>query len=478
MDGLHHWLPYDLTSPDGRVVAIENGPNAHSRKITVRIEKIPPNFVGFELPQDRLIFNLKSTLAQIGLDGIKESLILDRKTLTAECHIQLNAIGSIAQKMLPLIEVGAIIGKIFAADERRRVRNPDYLSRMFGRSDRWGRPLLSLGGYHGSDDLILDKVDGRCIAYLTLLQGSVTYDASIEGFLPTLAKGLKDDIKMRDLVRLHQVWVPGAPRSVEENELLLVKTLPLHIRTVFGVVVDDLLSPGFHHTTASVLQPDTYASGDIYELYGSAKREITDIPLEFYTLEPYREFVFFSDRDQLQSCLDTPKVLFDAFKTAPGTISEKAAVFVVKGTQMLQLKPEDWTLRPSVFHELPGSSHATRQALMVERFIEQQPEYAFLKQIDDEVITSQGVLLTRYFPSPLMKRMYLSDQVQRSLKAIYFQYASQSHPGFFSHEDRAFLHDLDSFGIPVFWLDDISGQILQYVQKRDATLACLFLPLK
>ena len=43
--------------------------------------------------------------------------------------------------------------------------------------------------------------------------------------------------------------------------------------------------------------------GDIYELYGKSKREITDIPIEFYTLEPYREHVFFSDRDQLQSCL-------------------------------------------------------------------------------------------------------------------------------------------------------------------------------
>lgn len=31
-----------------------------------------------------------------------------------------------------MLKVGSWIGKLFAADERRRVRDPDYLSRMFG----------------------------------------------------------------------------------------------------------------------------------------------------------------------------------------------------------------------------------------------------------------------------------------------------------------------------------------------------------
>ncbi len=51
--------------------------------------------------------------------------------------------------MLMYLDRGTYIGKLFAADERRRVRNPDYLSRMFGRSDREGRALLSLGGMQG-----------------------------------------------------------------------------------------------------------------------------------------------------------------------------------------------------------------------------------------------------------------------------------------------------------------------------------------
>jgi predicted Rossmann-fold nucleotide-binding protein len=250
----------------------------------------------------------------------------------------------------------------------------------------------------------------------------------------------------------------------------------LHIRTVFGRVVNSLLSQGYHHTTASILQPDTTASGDIYELYGKSKRELTDIPLEFYTLEPYREHVFFSDRDQLQTCLEDSNVLFKAFSTSTAPLDYRTAIFIVKGQQLLNLKPEDWIIREPRLHEFPGAAHGTRQALMVERYIEQQPSYPFLKAIDDGYITSQGILLTRYFPSPLMKRMLLSDQVQRCLKGIYFQYPSQSHQNFFSAEDRALLHDLEKFAIPVYWVDENTRKILQYTQKPDCDSG-MFVPL-
>ncbi len=103
------------------------------------------------------------------------------------------------------------------------------------------------------------------------------YDKTIHGFLPTLGKALINKVRVRDLLRLDQEWKSGVPRNIEENELLLVKTLPLHIRTVFGHVCNELLAQGYKHTSASILQPDTSASGDIYELYGKSKRELTDI---------------------------------------------------------------------------------------------------------------------------------------------------------------------------------------------------------
>lgn len=466
----------DLVTPDAKITALERVDEKTSLA-TVLIEHIHPSFVGFEIEPQLVFFNIKSTLAQIGLNGIGVQYELDQKAKKAIVQVRLTAIGPIAREMLALLSVGAYIGKLFAADTRRRVRDPDYLTRMFGRSDRKGRPLLSLGGMQGSDNMILDKVDGRTIAYLALRKGRITYESSIFGFLPTMAKALqKNTFALRGLLHLHQDWLEGAPRNVEDDEILLLRTSPLHIRTVFARVVDELLSPGYTHTTASVLQPDTAASGDVYELYGSSKREITDIPLEFYTLEPYREHVFFSDRDQLQICLEDTKSLFTAFTTAPQPIDERTSVFVVKGHQMEILRQEDWVVRPPVFHELPGITHGTRQALLISRFIEQQPTYPYLKAIEDGEITSQGVLLTRYFPSPIMKRMLLSERVSTCLKGIYFQYPSANHGQFFSYEDRAMMNDLYKFAIPVYWVDEVTGKVLQYVQKPQRETG-MFVPL-
>lgn len=467
---------YDLATPDGSITDI-TFINEKKAEAIVFIQNISPKFVGFQIDLSSIFFNIKSTLAQLGIDGTGLSYELDLKNLCAQAKVSLDAYGPLAIEMLKLLQVGSIIGKLFAADERRRVRNPDYISRMFGRSDRFGRPLLSLGGLQGSNDLILDKIDGRCVAYLTLQNGRIIYEPSIYGFLPTLAKALVADKKMRDILRLHQTWKHLYPRNVSEDEILLVRTLPLHIRTVFGKVAEELLSAGYHHTSACILQPDTFASGDIYELYGKSKREITDIPIEFYTLEPYREYVFFSDRDQLQTYLEDNQTLFNAFETAPLPLENRAAVYIVKGHQLKDLKSEDWIVREPRLHEFPGLLHSTRQALMVERYIEQQPSYPFLKSIDNGTITSQGILLSRYFPSPLMKRMLLGDQIQRCLKGIYFLYPSFSNFNFFSAEDRALLHDLDKFGIPVYWVDKSSNQILQYAQKPDRDSG-LFVPLK
>lgn len=467
---------YDLASPDGSITNLIRLDNRNAEAI-VFIENISPKFVGFHIDKQQVFFNIKSTVAQLGLDGIGLEYEFDLKNRCAQVKVALRCIGSLASELLDYIQIGASIGRLFAADERRRVRNPDYLSRMFGRSDRQGRPLLSLGGLHGSKDLILDKIDGRTIAYLTLQNGRFVYDSSIRGFLPTLAKALNSKMRIRDFLRLHQKWEPYMPRNIEENEILLARTLPLHIRTVFGKVVDNLLSNGYQHTTASILQPDTTASGDIYELYGKSKRELTDIPLEFYTLEPYREHVFFSDRDQLKSCLEDDDSLFKAFETAPLPIEHRASVFVVKGEQMLSLTSSDWVERETRLHDFPGLGHGERQALMVERYVEQQPSYVFLKAMEDGYITSQGVLLVRYFPSPLMKRMLLSDQVKPLLKGIYFQYPSQSDQDYFSAEDRALLHDLEKFAIPVFWVDERTRTVLQYIQKPDRDSG-LFIPLK
>ena len=240
---------------------------------------------------------------------------------------------------------------------------------------------------------------------------------------------------------------------------------PLHIRTVFGRVVDSLLPEGVKHTAASILQPDTTASGNIYELYGKSSEELIQIPLEFYTLDPYREHVFFSDRDQLQVSIEDPKTLFEAFETAPTPPHHKCATFIVKGEQLLNLVPNDWIQTESTHEDFPGFFHPAEQVEKVEKYMHAQPSYPFLEAIEKGVITSQGVLLTRFFPSPIMKRMLLSEQVYECLKGVYFSKPSRSHGDFFSHEDRSTLLDLAKFGISIFWLDHKAQEILRYVPK-------------
>jgi predicted Rossmann-fold nucleotide-binding protein len=466
---------YDLVTPDGylETISLQSDKTATA---TVKIKHISPSFIGFNLSKECIFFNLKSTLAQLGLNSITKDFSFNLKEKSSDVEITLHALNDLGTQFLKLLKQGDYLGKLFAADPKRRVREAEYLMRMFGRCDEQGRPLLSLGHPNGRDDLILKKIDGRIVAFLNLRKGLVEYNASINGFLLTLALSLQHkNFPNRQLLQLHQQWIDKTPIAQDGN-ILLVKTQPLHIRTVFARVVNELLPKGYYHTSACVLQPDTTASGDIYELYGNSTEPIHEIPLEFYTLEPYREYVFFTDRDQLQATLEEPKALFKAFETAPTPINLQAATFIVKGEQLLKLQSDNWVAKETKKHDFPGLDYPERQALLVEKYIEQQPCYAFLKAIEQGLITSQGILFSRYFPTPLLKRMLLSNTIQRCLKGIYFCYPSLAHGEFFSHEDRAFLIDLAKFAIPVFWVDNTSKQILQYTLKPGKDVG-MFVPL-
>ncbi len=467
---------YDLTSPDGYIAKILSRTDKNIVAL-VKIDNIPSSFVGFSIEKEDVFFNMKSTLAQLGINcaGIKYDI--SSKLKAAEVEVEITSLDPIGKTCMQYLEEGSYIGKLFACAKTRRVRDPEYLSRMFGRSDRDGSPLLTLGGAHGSEDLKLEKIDGRTIAYLALKNGVIEYEKEIEGFLPTLGKSLSQPhLKTRSLLKLNQTFQNDKKRVLTDGRILLVKTLPLHVRTVFGKVVDDLLPNGYFHTSASILQPDTKASGDVYELYGTSTEEIKEIPLEFYTLEPYREHVFFSDRDQLQNCIEDPKYLFKAMETAPEPKNVKCATFVVKGEQLKNLQHFDWIKQESPPLEFPGLIDPIKQAIVVEKYIEQQPSYPFLEAIEKGEITSQGILLTRFFPSPLIKRMLLSKLIQRCIKSIYFENPSRSYDEFFSHEDRSLLQDLPKFGIPIFWVDKASKQVLQYIPKPEKDTG-MFVPL-
>ncbi|MEZ5315636.1 MAG: LOG family protein [Chlamydiales bacterium] len=464
---------YDLVTPDGYIEKIHYL-NENSIIAEVLIKDIAPNFLGFKIPQDQVVFNFKSVLAQLGLNGLGKNIILDQKGRKASIEVLISTRGKLAKEMVNYLNPGVYIGKLFAADERRRVRNPDYLIRLFSRSDRKGFPLLSLGETKPNQQLIMEKIDGRVIAFIPLKEGRIEYEPSIQGVLPTIGKALHHQISMRYLLRLHQKFAPYLSRTVSSHEILLASSLPLCLRTVFGRVVNTSLPEGFEHTTANILQPENEA-GDIYELFGQSSQEIDYIPLEFFTLEPHREHVCF--RDQLKECLENPKIIFEIFETAPEPKDHRTAIFLIKKHQILRLTSKEWIQRNPTLQSFPGLADQTRQAMMVERYIKQQPCYPFLKAIENGVITSQGVLFTRYFPSPLMKRMLLSFYVQSLLMRIYFQSPSRSEGEYFSQEDRAMLIDLVTFGIPIYWADKVSHQILEYVQ-RPGKSSGMFVPLK
>jgi predicted Rossmann-fold nucleotide-binding protein len=467
---------YDLITPDGVLRSIErkNG----NTFLCVDIQKISPRFVGYDLDSSRIFFNIKSTCAQLGLDARTRQVRFDPARGTAEVELEAHPIGEIGRALLKLLSPGAHLGKLFAADPRRVVRQPEYLTRMLGRQDRWGRPLLSLGSEPNGEGLVLGQVEGRAVAYLSLKPGQVVYDEGVWDWLPSVERSLHyPKLRSRDFLQMYQKVNPTAPHRLEPHQLLLLKTPPLHIRTVFAVVLDELLPRGVHHTNARVLDPTTFASGDIYEFYGNGTQSIDAIPLEFYTLEPYREHVFFSDRDQLQASIEDPAALERAFEAAPGGPQDRSAVFVVKGEQLRNLTPEQWVVTCPQYEEFPGMDFGERQAIMVENWISQQPATPFLKAIEDGLITSQGILLTRYLPTPYLKRLLISDLVQRCLKGLYFQQASQSHGAFLSADDRALLADLAKFAIPVFWVDPQSHRILKYM-PRPGKDSGMFVPLE
>jgi hypothetical protein len=60
---------YDLATPDGAITDLTrlDDRTAHA---TVFIQNISPKFVGFQIDLQSIFFNIKSTLAQLGLNGV------------------------------------------------------------------------------------------------------------------------------------------------------------------------------------------------------------------------------------------------------------------------------------------------------------------------------------------------------------------------------------------------------------------------
>nr|NGX34773.1 hypothetical protein [Candidatus Anoxychlamydiales bacterium] len=226
---------FDLITDDGFIVDIKK---IDEKKVvaTIKIQNISDAFLGFVAKEEYILFNLKSTLAQLGIDAIKKGIVLNKSKKTAEVLVEIIAYTPLAQKMLCLLSKDNYIGKLFCEEISRKVRDPSYLTRMFSRKDRFNRPLLSFNK-KDQKDLILEKKEGYTIAFLPIQNGKLSYTKEIENFLPALSKILSyQNYPTRELLKLYQRFDKNKPANIQKDDCLLVKTDPLYIRTVFAKV--------------------------------------------------------------------------------------------------------------------------------------------------------------------------------------------------------------------------------------------------
>lgn len=456
--------PYDLISPDGKIISLQKLGD-EILEATVDISSIHPNFLGFSIDKSLIDFNLKSTIAQLGVNCKVVDIDLSATLLNARVVLHFYSIGPLGKKLLSKFSEGMFVGKLFAADDRRRVRFPAYIQRIFKRTDRKGRPLIDFGKEFTPDKLIFQEDSTRTIVRMPIKAGIYEYAPSAEGFIDTVALALKQPkAHVRFLLPLHQEHI-NAPHKIKDNHLLLVKTVPLYMRTLFARVINDQLPEGVRHTQASLLQPHQDAACEIYELFGKTNQEIYDIPLEFYTLESYREHVYFEDRDQLQDALENPEIIKEAFKHAPK--DTKCATFIVKGEQLKQLTKDQWITSVDMPEDpITDPPFSNREIAIIDRFIERQPAFPILRGIHNDLITSEGVLFTRYFPSTFLKRLLINARIRECLKAIYFLQPSYKYGDFFSAEDRAMLRDFANASIEVYWSHPKLNLLLKYAHKK------------
>ncbi|RNF20200.1 uncharacterized protein Tco025E_03902 [Trypanosoma conorhini] len=459
--------PFDLVTEDACIITLERTCRHRTKVLAVR-ERIHKKFRGFA-DNVESEFVLKSSLTQVGVNAENIEVTLDRHALRAEIRMDLVALAPLAVLMLDYILQGAYIGKLFAVEGVRRVRDVSYINRLLYALDQAGNFLLNYGD-SAEPNWELKVVDGRVVAFLPILDGTFAYNGEVHGLLPTIGAALSKRTRYKELLRLHQEFRPNHTRVATAGGILLVRGYALHLRTLFGRVVDEFLPPGLKSMSSRVIEPDSSSSQKLRErtfvFHGDSTVELTHVPIEFFTLESYREHVPFSLRKTLsQRCASKADIL-SVFKTAPKG-SECCCTYICKGGQFNELTSEDWVSADPKLLPYVGYDDPERQQELAQQAVYQECEYSILSAIAAGDITSDGVLLTRYFPSPCLKSLILSCTVGRKVRAIFFARASRHHGEFFSQEDSGLLCDLNTFGIAVFYVDEAHGDIYQFIRRQD-----------
>ncbi|CCW62040.1 unnamed protein product [Phytomonas sp. EM1] len=470
--------PYDLATKDVEITSCVRKDRKVVHVVAI-LDPIHPKFRGL-VQGVECEFVLRSSITQLGVNSDNVEINIDRSNFVATIKLDLIAISPLAVLALDNISVGALIGKLFANERNRVVSNPEYITRLLDEFNPEGQRLL-MYGQNDQLDWDIKMIDNRVIAFLPVLPGVFTFTGEIHELLPTIGMALRKGIPYKDLVRLHQQFNDGHTRVSQPGSVLMVRGYAMHFRTLFGRVVDEYLPEGLHSMGSRVIEPeDRYSYHSprdrTFVFYGTSTTELTRIPIEFFTLESYREQVPFALRKTLASRCANPADILHVFKKAPKG-NQPCCAYLCKGGQFHEMTEHDWIVSDPKKTKYAEWFNPDQQRRLLENYIYQQCEYSILSAIASDDITSDGVLVTRYFPSPCLKSLILSRAVCNKLRAIFFCKPSRQYGGFFSQEDVALLGDFTTFGISVFNVDEAKGEVYQYIRRPNRNTG-QFVPLE
>lgn len=473
-----HRNPYDLATGDAKVISKERV-NRERLHVVALLTDVAAKFRGL-FGSTPCAFILRSSITQLNVNAENCDIRINHEKREIVVHLDLVSFGFVGECLLDHIEIGAFIGRIFALEKNRVVREKDYVLRLLESYTQRGEVLMSYG--EGKIKMEgLRVVDGRVIADLPVLDGVLEYDnmEQIISMMPSIGLALRTGVDYKDLIRIHQIPNPSIPAVGSAGKTVMVRSCPLQIRVLFGRVVDELLPEGLHCMSSTLIEPAEGKGKNrdrTFVFWGESKIPLTHIPIEFFTLESYREHISFQLRKTLSTRCTRASDVLNVFRSAPAN-SLPCAAYLCKGGQFLEMTQNDWTVADPQRSPYTGCTDMDEQRELVTSYITQQAEYPILSAMMLGDITSDGVLFTRYFPSPCLKPILLARTTWRKLRAIFFCKPSRSHGNFFSQDDIALLADLITFGVCVFHVDEQKGQFFQYI-LRDGRNSGLFVPLE
>jgi predicted Rossmann-fold nucleotide-binding protein len=474
----------DLHTGDLKLTAVKRESRNVSH-VTLSLSNVSPMFQGFN-PDAPLEFILRSSLTQLGVDAhfAAADLKADTVNRSVSAEGKLLARTPLGVLTLDYIDVGSRVGKIFCPQQHRLLRTIEHFEQIRDSKDMRGQPLIVVGkamanGAMHDDKARVEVHGGRLVLYLPVRQGVVRYDGDVPGMLPTIGLALKAGKDFKSLVQLHQSFAPDHTRVGRPNDVLLVKSAPLKLRTLFGRVVSELLPPGLKCASSSIIEPqldEVDVKDRTFVFSGESTEELTHIPIEFYCLEGFREQLPLELRPTLMQISQDPAAIGAVFKTAPQEC-KSCCFFATTARSVTELRTSDWVEAEP--HKLEGHEQimdSVQRRDQATRYLYQQPEYPVLSAINVGDITSDGILLTRYYPSPIIKSLLLGRQVMKRVRAIFFTNVSRTFGSFFSQEDRAMMIDLNTFGIQLYFYEESTGKMYQFIRRQGGDCG-MFVPL-